>query len=213
LKVWVAKSAHKRAGPASPSERLRGEEPITQCGRMCDWESRSSPSVRRSPRDAWSQCRARISEVGCHASGKAAAAAVVAGWLPCLLNATIVHDSDLTDPLQGLIATLGRRTVGMIKMNGQIESNTAIEAGLSATSADVLNARRGKRSAGLRPELLLIPSGARYSSGPSHKLSKPASTSLLVASGVNDERISRRARSERKVPRKTRRVGGRTCST
>src|SRR4030095_16770729 len=74
-------------------------------------------------------------------------------------------------------------------MNGQIESNTAIEAGLSATSADVLNARRGKRSAGLRSELLLIPSGARNSSGPSHKLSKPASTSLLVASGVNDERI------------------------
>src|ERR1700745_15718 len=165
------------------------------------WESRSSPPVRRGPRDAWSEGRARISEVGCYGSGKAAAAAVVAGWPPCLLNATIVHDSDLTDPLQGLIATLGRRTVGMIKMNGQIESNTAIEAGLSATSADVLNARRGKRSAGLRPELLLFPSGARYSSGPSHKLSKPASTSLLVASGVNDERISRRARSGRKVTR------------
>ena len=50
-------------------------------------------AARRRPRDAWSECRARISEAGRHASGKAAAAAVVAGWLPCLLNATIVDSS------------------------------------------------------------------------------------------------------------------------
>jgi hypothetical protein len=42
-------------------------------------------------------------------------------------------------------------------MNGQIESNTAIEAGLSATSADVLNAKRGETVRGAQARIAANP--------------------------------------------------------